>query len=71
MSYQSVTQQSNSVIETPLLGKILTALFKMVLPQDINKLSLISLLIMLKKIKIIQIKVEIIKNHVSVTSHAI
>ena len=71
MSYQSVTQQSNSVIETPLLGKILTALFKMVLPQDINKLSLISLLIMLKKIKIIQIKTEIIKNHVSVTSHAI
>ena len=71
MSYQSVTQQSNSVIETPLLGKILTALFKMVLPQDINKLSLISLLIMLKKIKIIQIKIEIIKNHVSVTSHAI
>ena len=71
MSYQSVTQQSNSVIETPLLGKILTALFKMVLPQDINNLSLISLLIMLKKIKIIQIKVEIIKNHVSVTSHAI
>ena len=71
MSYQSVTQQSNSVIETPLLGKILTALFKMVLPQDTNKLSLISLLIMLKKIKIIQIKVEIIKNHVSVTSHAI
>ena len=71
MSYQSVTQQSNSVIETPLMGKILTALFKMVLPQDINKLSLISLLIMLKKIKIIQIKVEIIKNHVSVTSHAI
>ena len=71
MSYQSVTQQSNSVIETPLLGKILTALFKMVLPQDINKLSLISLLIMLRKIKIIQIKIEIIKNHVSVTSHAI
>ena len=71
MSYQSVTQQSNSVIETPLLGKILTALFKMVLPQDITKLSLISLLIMLKKIKIIQIKIEIIKNHVSVTSHAI
>ena len=71
MSYQSVTQQSNSVIETPLLGKILTALFKMVLPQDINKLSLISLLIMLKKIKITQIKIEIIKNHVSVTSHAI
>ena len=71
MSYQSVTQQSNSVIETPLMGKILTALFKMVLPQDINKLSLISLLIMLKKIKIIQIKIEIIKNHVSVTSHAI
>ena len=71
MSYQSVTQQSNSVIETPLLGKILTALFKMVLPQDINNLSLISLLIMLKKIKIIQIKIEIIKNHVSVTSHAI
>ena len=71
MSYQSVTQQSNSVIETPLLGKILTALFKMVLPQDINKLSLISLLIMLKKIKIIQIKIEIIKNHVSVTNHAI
>ena len=71
MSYQSVTQQSNSVIETPLMGKILTALFKMVSPQDINKLSLISLLIMLKKIKIIQIKIEIIKNHVSVTSHAI